>query len=446
MNRVSLLGTRSGLAYGALGAGILSFLPGVGEVGAVLVFAAILLGWRDLRLVSRMLFGLVLLTLGLAAVAEPSALPAAAASMTRLTALILTVMLLSSMLGTSADLGAISRQLFAGSPMARYYSVAFGTGFLSMPLNFGSVGVMATMIRGEMDDRGDSATTRNASRGVLRGFGASPIFSPLSISIVLTITFVPALKSWELIAVSLPLAVVYLLVGGMFREPEQSEPSTNVLTEPVSGLPRYAPWLRFASIIGAICVATFSLSGLFGLSYSRSVTLSCFGAVLVGLGYRKLKGAEVQLPSMAPMSNELVIVGGSAFLGTLISTFAAQWLGTGFSLPDWAYPVAAFSVPWVFFLGGMIGFNPIVTGTLTGGILGPIWPVGAVLGLGTAMVAGWGLTTAGTPYSANSLLLERLTGYSAQEAALRWNMLMSVCCLLVSGALAGTITLLLSGT
>lgn len=100
-----MLNTRSGLAYGALGAGILSFLPGVGELGAVLVFAAILLGWRDLRLVSRMLLGLVLLTLGLAAAAEPSALPAAAASMTRLTALILTVMLLSSMLGKSADLG-----------------------------------------------------------------------------------------------------------------------------------------------------------------------------------------------------------------------------------------------------------------------------------------------------------------------------------------------------
>jgi len=443
MSRVSLLSTRSGLAYGALGAGILSFLPGVGEFGAVLVVAAILLGWRDLRRVSQMLLGLVLLTLALAAVAGPSALPAAAANMTRLTALILTVMLLSSLLGTSADLGAISRQLFAGSPVVRYYSVAFGTGFLSMPLNFGSVGVMAAMIRGEMEDRGDSATTRNASRGVLRGFGASPIFSPLSISIVLTITFVPALKSWELIAVSLPLAVVYLLVGGLFREPEQLESASEAPTHPGSRLQRFAPWLRFASIIGAICVATFSLSGLFGLSYSRSVTLSCFGAVLVGLGYQRLKGAEVQLPSMAPLSNELVIVGGSAFLGTLISTFASQWLGTGFSLPGWAYPVAAFGVPWVFFLGGMIGFNPIVTGTLTGGILGPIWPVGAVLGLGTAMVAGWGLTTAGTPYSANSLLLERLTGYSAQEASLRWNMLMSVCCLLVSGALAGAMTMVM---
>ncbi|MEE3118659.1 MAG: hypothetical protein VX339_11180 [Pseudomonadota bacterium] len=439
-----LLSTRSGLAYAALGAGILSFLPGVGELGAVLVFAAILLGWRDLRWVSRMLLVLVVLTLALAAVFTPSALPAAAASMTRLTALILTVMLLSAMLGRSADLGAISRQVFAGSPMMRYYGVAFGTGFLSMPLNFGSVGVMATMIRGEMDDRGDTATTRNASRGVLRGFGASPIFSPLSISIVLTITFVPALKSWELIAVSLPLAVLYLLVGGVFREPEQPDLPVPEPAEPVSRLQRLAPWLRFAGIIGAICVATFSLSGALDLSYSRAVTLSCFGAVLVGVGVRKARGAPAQLPSMAPMSNELVIVGGSAFLGTLISVFAAQWLGVGFSLPGWAYPVAAFTVPWVFFLGGMLGFNPIVTGTLTGGVLGPIWPVGAVLGLGMAMVAGWGLTTAGTPYSANSLLLERLTGYSARDAALSWNLWMSVCCLLVSGLLAGSLTLVLS--
>ncbi len=441
----SLLTLRSVLTYLALGAGVLSFLPGLGMVGAVAIISAIILGWRDLRLVARLLFGLLTAMTVMAIATEPSALIGAATSMTRLTALIITVMLLSSMLGKSRDLGVISKSLFAGSPLARYYSVTFGTAFLSMPLNFGSVGVVATMIQREKNQQGDSAITRNASRGVLRGFGASPMFSPLSISIVLTVTFVPALHSWQIIAISLPLAVGYLLIGALFLEPESAGYQPVEAPEPGTRLARMAPWLRFAAVIGAICGATFALNGYFDLSYSRAVTLSCLGAVVIGLAHRRLQGGKITLPSMAPMSNELMIVGGSAFLGVLISTFAIQWLGAGFSLPGWAYPMVAFAVPSVFFLGGMIGFNPIVIGTLTGGVLGPIWPVSAVLGLGIAMVSGWGLTTAGTPYSANSLLLERLTGYSAQVACLRWNMALSVCCLLFTGALAAAITLVKAG-
>ena len=123
------------------------------------------------------------------------------------------------------------------------------------------------------------------------------------------------------------------------------------------------------------------------------------------------------MPSLAPVTNELVIVGGSAFLGALVSTFAARGLGADFALPVWGYPLAALLVPWLYFVAGLAGVNPIVTGALVGGVLAPIWPQGAALGLALAMVCGWGVTIAGTPYSANALLLERLTGYPARIGA-----------------------------
>lgn len=436
---------RSALAYGALVAGVLSFLPWVGALGAAAVILAIVLGWQDLRLVSRVLFGLLGALTVLALVSQPAALHQAADNMTRLTALIITVMLLSSMLGQSRDLDAISNSLFAGKPLTRYLSISFGTAFLSMPLNFGSVGVVGTMIGGQIRQLGDRAVTRNAARSVLRGFGASPITSPLSISIVMTVTFLHGLSSWQLIAVSLPLAMLYLLAGALFREPEPAE-HVPVPAAPAATLAkRIAPWCRFLGIIGAICAVTFILSGQAGLSYSRAVTLSCLGAVALGFVWRRLRGDKISLPTMAPMSNELVIVGGSAYLGALISVFALQSLGTDFYLPGWAYPVVAFGVPWSFFLAGMVGLNPIVIGTLVGGVLAPIWPAEALLGLGIAMVSGWGITTGGTPYSANSLLMERLTGYSAHEAALRWNLLFSLLFLLCSGALAASLTWWSSG-
>lgn len=436
-----LMQLRSALAYLALLCGVLSLVPGMAVLGASAIVLAILLGWRDLRLVARVIFGLLVIMSLLALVDEPGALMDGAVNMTRLTALILTVMLLSTLLGRSRDLERISASLFAGRPTVRYLSVTFGTTVLSVPLNFGSVGVVSSMIAGQVRRHGDSAMARNAARGTLRGFGASPTCSPLSISVVMTVTFLPGLHSWQLISVSLPLATLYLLSGLLFTEREASGPSTD--GQGAGGLQRYLPWLRFMAIIGAICLGAFVLSGPFGLSYSKAVTLSCLGAVGVLFVHSvtgSSRGGGNPLPSMAPVSNELVIVGGSAFLGALISSFALKWLGAGFSLPGWGYPVVAALVPWAFFLGGMIGLNPIVIGTLTGGVLGPIWLPEAVLGLGIGMVSGWGITTGGTPYSANSLLMERVTGYSAKVAAYRWNLAHSIVSLLVGGLLAAALT------
>ncbi|HAB05215.1 MAG TPA: hypothetical protein DCE35_07075, partial [Alcanivorax sp.] len=95
---------RSALAWLALAAGVLAPLPGAGVVGAAAVFAAIVLGWRDLRRMARVIFVLVVVVAVLALPDGPVVLIDAADAMTRLTALILTVMLLSSVLGRFPDL------------------------------------------------------------------------------------------------------------------------------------------------------------------------------------------------------------------------------------------------------------------------------------------------------------------------------------------------------
>ena len=109
-------------------------------------------------------------------------------------------------------------------------------------------------------------------------------------------------------------------------------------------------------------------------------------------------------------------------------------------LPAWAWPVLAALVPWSFFLAGLAGANPILTGTLVGGILGPAWPPGAVLGLGFAMVTGWGITAFGTPFAANALIMERLTGYRARDASLRWSLALSLFTLSAASAIAVGLT------
>lgn len=181
----SLTRPRSILVYLALVAGIATFVPGNAVAATVLACLAIVLGWGNLRLVGKVIFSLIILLTFAALAFEPSSLPKAAGNMARIGALIITVMLLSAVMGQSNDLKIIARSLFAGKSLVRYLGMSVGTALLAIPLNFGAVGVVATMIGVQVREQGDSALGRNAARAVVRGFGASPMASPLSIAIVI---------------------------------------------------------------------------------------------------------------------------------------------------------------------------------------------------------------------------------------------------------------------
>jgi hypothetical protein len=438
---VSNRAIRSVFAYLALLAGLLPPSAQAELLGAPLVLVAVLAGWRDLRRVPRMLLMLIAAS-GLAAWQwAPHMLVNALANTTHLTALVVAVMLLSASLGNSRDLGILSGRLLSGRPLQRYLGMTFATGVLAVPLNFGSVGVMSTVIARAKELRGDSSLTRNAARAVLRGFALASICSPLSISVAITLTFLPSLALHQLIMVSLPFACLYMLLGTLYREAEDlPEGDDRGLPDAVANAPILLPWLRFTAYIAAICLGTWLLSSFAHMRYSRAVALSCVSAVALAWLLKRGRGEPGGLPSMAQVSNELVVMCGSAFLGVLASGAGLYLLGLDFGLPVWICPLVAFGVPWLLFLAGMAGLNPIVIGTLIGAMLAPIWPSSALLGLGVGMVSGWGLTVAGTPYSANSMLLSRITGYPAQTAALQWNLRLSLWSLWLAGLLAASLT------
>lgn len=429
---------RSALAYLALIAAMLALIPGTAYVGAVAVGLTVVLGWRDMRRVPQAVFTIAGLMLVYALGRDPSLIAGAAENMTRLAGLVLAVMLLASVLGRSGDLPRISASLFGGRPVARYLSLAFGTSLVSIPLNFGSVAVVGSLVGEQIRQGGDSPATRNATRAVLRGFGTSPTYSPLSISVVLTLTLLPGLNGLQLLALAIPFSVIMVLAGLFWREPETVQEAA----EPVQDAGR-GPWLRFAGLIAAICAGVFVLSHYGQLSYGYAVTLSCLGAVLGSRLLAWSQGRNPPLVNMSNVSNELAIVGGSAFIGAIISGLVLEQIGVHSATPDWPWPVLAAAVPWVFFGAGLAGINPIVIGTLTGGILGAVWPQSALIGLGIAMVTGWGITAFGTPFAANALIMERLTGYRAVQASFLWSLPLALCGLTAASLLAAALTLAL---
>ncbi|MEO8247801.1 MAG: hypothetical protein ABI589_00380 [Burkholderiales bacterium] len=437
--------SRSLFAFLALIAGILPASSHLQWLATPLALVSILLGWRELRSISRVLLLLVGIFGAAAWLWAPEALIDAAGNAARLVALVIAVMLLSATIGRSRDLAALSADLFSGRPLPRYLAIAFATGVLSVPLNFGSVGVMSSMISRVKEVRGDTAMLRNAARAVLRGFSLASICSPLSIAVAVTLAFLPGLRLPELLAVSFPFAVGFVLLGLAFREEEgpRSAASAQLQERREAGAaPPVLAWLKFACVIVAICAGAVALGTFTQMPYPRAVALSCAAAVAIGLLLSRARGLPSAPPSLANTGNELAIMGGSAFLGALAGHVGLHLLGPDFSLPVSVCPIVAFAIPWLLFLGGMLGINPIVTGTLAGAMLAPIWPPSALLGLGVGMVCGWGLTVAGTPYSANSLLLSRETGYNAMTAALRWNLRLSLVSLLLAGLLAAGLTYL----
>ncbi len=430
---------RSLCVWLALLAGLVAPTPTSQTVAALLLLTAVLLGWSDLRRIPRVLMLLVAVSAVVAAAQAPSALALAVTNTTRLGTLVIAVLLLSGTLGASRDVQVLTGSLLSGRPLLRYLGVAFATGVLAVPLNFGAVAVMSALVSRIKHQSGDGALARNAARAVLRGFALASICSPLSISVVLTLTMLPGLRLLELIAATAPFAIAFVLAGTAFREPEMQETALPASTEPAAASPKSA-WLRFAGTIAAICAGVYVANHAGGTNYARAVAVSCVAVVAVGLAVRAIKREALQIPALANVGNELVVLGGSAFLGALAGQAGSSLLGPAFSLPLWACPLVAFVVPWLLFGGGGAGLNPIVTGTLVGALLGPIWPPVAVLGLGVGIVCGWGLTVAGTPWSANSLLLSRLTGYDAKTAAWGWNLRLSLLALTLAGLLSATLT------
>ena len=431
-----MLPLRSALAYVALLSAILASLPGMTYLGAAAAGATVLLGWQDMRNVPRVVFVVALAMFVFALGYDPELIETASGNMTRLAGLMLAVMLLSNVLARTEDLQQISVSLFGGEPLARYLSLAFGTSLVSVPLNFGSVAVVGSLVGERIRRNGDSESTRNATRAVLRGFGVAPMFSPLSISVVLTLTLLPQVSLLSLLLLAVPFSVVMVLAGLHWREPEPLQSTERSVNRAGAG-----SWLRFGGLILAICMGVLWLSHRFGLSYAHAVALSCLAAVLLYRILGWLKRENPPLASMANVSNELAIVGGSAFIGAVLSGVVLGQISGQPELPVWLWALLAAGVPWVFFAAGLAGMNPIIIATLIGGILGSLWPGAAQLGLAIAMVTGWGITAFGTPFAANALIMERLTGYRTRDASFRWSLALSLSGLCAASLLGFSLTL-----
>lgn len=122
-------------------------------------------------------------------------------------------------------------------------------------------------------------------------------------------------------------------------------------------------------------------------------------------------------------NSEIVLLIMAGFIGTAGSALLAPvFAESGIDLSVIPAPVLLVGLVWLIPLTGQIGMNPILAVSL----LAPLLPAPDLLGVSPeavvlALIGGWALSGASSPYTATTLLLGAIGGVSAARVGLIWN-------------------------
>lgn len=332
--------------------------------------------------------------------------------------LFLALSLMAASATRSPDTGIICRAILARPVSRVYLPLTLATHLFAIALNVGSVAIFMALLGSRSEEMARRNQLRPLALAVMRGFAAMPFWAPFSISVALTLSILGDLHYLDLMPYGLAVAALSLLAGWLLDgrstlgEPDRPDPRARmaqvrlllriVALTAAAWIVELAAGLRF---VEAILIVALAGGGLWWITTRRLDAAGPAGATA-----RRRSGPE----------NEIVVVGAAAFLGQWVAVALNGALDVG-SLSPLQGAVAVSLLPLLMFLLGIVGANPIVSGSLLGGLLAPLVPADQHLYLGLAMLCGWGVTSSASPFTGNVLLGSRLIGCSPFVLAVRWN-------------------------
>ncbi|MBZ0331992.1 hypothetical protein KZO25_16875 [Halomonas sp. ANAO-440] len=337
-------------------------------------------------------------------------------------------------------------------PGRRYPILSAGSALFGIILNIGVLNLFAGMIeksntlaaaQGRAWVR--QARQRRMMLALLRGFSLAPLISPMGIGVAVVLSNLHELRWFDLAPYVIGAALVIFWVGWAVDHLTGPHPAVDGVKHPV---PSLAPLAQFCVLLLGI------VSLVFLLSWALEVRLpiaALMGAPLGAIGWlawqrrrlgmlgvpAALASLRRQLPWLvAPMGNEVVVLGAAGFLGHLcVALIPVASLGPMLAL---IAPLgAANAVLAMLTVVGLaqIGINPIVTVTLLVGLLPslPIEGLSPAL-VGASLMVGWALALMSSPMTASMLILSRFTGIASTRIGYRWNARFLLACIpLLSG-------------
>ncbi|MFG6535173.1 hypothetical protein ACGYK6_09760 [Sulfitobacter sp. 1A15333] len=326
--------------------------------------------------------------------------------------------------------------LAAQPPGRRYVALTLGGHAFTLILNYGSIVLLGSMAVNrddrEPDPRIRALRTKRMLLAVQRGFIAAVIWSPLSLSVAITLALLPGVRWVDIVFPCLVSSFLLFIIGWAMdahvRPP--LKPQVQPQRAPTGAWQALAPLGLLLLILGAL------LSGLHALTGIRTIGLvvgvvPCIAAVWLwiitrdmrnGLSFRGRAKAYVT-QDLPGLSKEILLLMSAGYIGSLGAPIIDPLLASAgvnpAGMPGWAVLLALI---WLLPLAGQFGMNPILSFSL----IAPLLPSGEATGLSNAAIAaaalaGFALSGASSPFTATNLLTGALGKVSAYEVGMRWS-------------------------
>lgn len=332
---------------------------------------------------------------------------------------------------------------------ARYLFVTLGTHIFAIFLNFGAASLMATLLAQTRETLEKQNAVEDLTLSMLRGFGAMPMWSPLALSTIITLSILPEVDYFQILPYGLVAAALYLGAGYLASRGTRTAPAPDAdqptISRAMPPMPDQIILLRVVARVALLVAVAFVLHVAADLSMPASVLLAVLGFSLawwaIQLAAQLAPGLHRELSATAASGvNEIVIVSCAGFLGEVIAWFVSSFDGALPAPPDALVPALIALVPLGMVLGGHMALNPIVSASILLGVLHPLVPEPALVWLALAAIIGWGLTAASTPFTANVLISTRIMQLEPAPLLRRGNLKLTVLSLAALGIFLATCT------
>lgn len=341
---------------------------------------------------------------------------------------------------TSALVRACGETMVRQPPGRRYAVLSLGSHVIALALNFGVLPLLGVMItRGNTLDAaaGDPAVQairkRRMMTAILRGFALMTVWSPLSVSFVVTQSAMHGLPWGQLLAVQIPLALMLMLLGWLLDRKTVPAASRRPSGPPIET--DWTPILRLCLLIAIIVIGAVAAAELLS---TRMVTGAMLVVPAAALVWQMAQAKGSGLAGMAEscggfgrrlfhslpnLRYEVAIMGGAMFFGSVAGTFLSP--------QDATAVIARLDIPpilltivlvWLVMLLAQIGISQIISVTLLGGALGGMSDAGVVpLVAASGLMGAWALSACSTTVGAAVMTVARMSEVSIATVARDWN-------------------------
>lgn len=375
-----------------------------------------------------------------------------------LASLILCLSFLRAASAGSPLIAACSKILVRQPPRRRYFALLSGGHFLGVIMNFGVLNLLGPLVmKNDAPSPAELVVRRRMMLAVIRGFSLAMLWAPTTLAQALIVEAVPGLEWTEMLPLTLGAALICAILGSLL---EKTQPPCDILPHD-----EQVACFSYRPVIALWCLIAVFLAVVVGVS--RGSDLSLIYAILpvaplFSLAWiafdaraRGARGASVEtgqslmsiVRSFPLQGNEIVLLGGAGYLGAIVAASLGPGLLESFGvLTDLPDAVMAIGMMLVVALAAQVGINPVVSVSITGGILAamPTLPVAPEV-LGLALALGWAISHGSSPFSAAALIAGRNMGLPAWEVGYQYNGWYSLCFVAVSAAILGCVTIFIQG-